>query len=144
MLSKPGKLAPLRTSFQWEDSARQFMLHPMTGLVDPPTAATLELQKLAGISRAGGKVRGLLVSYLFSFLCRMPWFSCVVRVVRSLPPPRWSCPAGIVRGGGKVGRFWSLPLTFKSTSLLQNQLTYFKIDLLTSKLSSPAARRWEP
>lgn len=56
-MSRRGKLAPLRTALQWEEGARSFLLDPVLGLMEPPQAAVLELQKLAGFS---SKVRALV------------------------------------------------------------------------------------
>ncbi|PSC75189.1 acetyl-carboxylase 1-like [Micractinium conductrix] len=46
VMSKRGKLAPLRTVFYLDQAGQQFSLDPVMGLVEPPMAATLELQRL--------------------------------------------------------------------------------------------------
>ncbi len=53
-MSRRGKLAPLRSAFQYEAASRQFELDPVLGLVEPPQAATLELQKLRGFGKVCG------------------------------------------------------------------------------------------
>lgn len=52
-MTKRGKLAPLRTALHFEEAARQFVLDPVLGLVEPPMAAVMELQKLRGFAKAG-------------------------------------------------------------------------------------------
>ncbi|KAL4859471.1 Acetyl-CoA carboxylase 1 [Chlorella vulgaris] len=46
VMSKRGRLAPLRTVFYYDEASRQFELDPVMGLVEPPVAAALELQRL--------------------------------------------------------------------------------------------------
>ena len=65
-MSKRGKLAPLRTVFYagGAEGGRpaRFELRPALSLLEPPMAATLELQKLRGFDQVrgvlGGRSRG--------------------------------------------------------------------------------------
>ncbi|KAL4426359.1 hypothetical protein ABPG77_004653 [Micractinium sp. CCAP 211/92] len=51
VMSKRGQLAPLRTVFYFEEGSQQFELDAVMGLVEPPMAATLELQRLRGFDQ---------------------------------------------------------------------------------------------
>ncbi|PRW58200.1 acetyl- carboxylase 1-like isoform A [Chlorella sorokiniana] len=51
VMSKRGKLAPLRTVFYQEPASGQWELDPVLGLVEPPMAATLELQRLRAFDK---------------------------------------------------------------------------------------------
>ena len=48
VLTKRGRLSPLRTVLYYNHEAAQFFLEPVKSLVEPPTASALELQKLSG------------------------------------------------------------------------------------------------
>ena len=47
VLSSRGRLTPLRMGFTWDSAAGCYALDPLLRAVEPPTAAVLELQKLA-------------------------------------------------------------------------------------------------
>ena len=47
VLSSRGRLTPLRMGFTWESGADCYTLDPLLRAVEPPTAALLDLPKLA-------------------------------------------------------------------------------------------------
>ena len=47
ILSSRGRLTPLRMGFTWDDASERYALHPLLRAVEPPTAALLDLPKLA-------------------------------------------------------------------------------------------------
>ena len=47
VLSSRGRLTPLRVGFTWDAVAERYVLDPLLRAVEPPTAALLELPKLA-------------------------------------------------------------------------------------------------
>lgn len=52
VMSKRGKLAPLRTVLYFSEAVGTFVLEPVLGLVEPPTAGALELRRLSEFPNA--------------------------------------------------------------------------------------------
>lgn len=52
LMSRRGSLSPMRTVLQFSLKQNQFVLDPVTSLMEPPTATSLELAKLSAFKKA--------------------------------------------------------------------------------------------